>query len=60
MLLGTVFPLLYEAFSGQQVTVGSPYFDTMTVPLGLALLTLMAVGPVLPWRKTTSPLSATA
>jgi cytochrome c-type biogenesis protein CcmF len=52
VLLGTVFPLLYEAFKGQQVTVGSPYFDTMTIPLGLALLTLMAVGPVLPWRKT--------
>ena len=45
VLLGTVFPLLYEAFRGQQVTVGSPYFDTMTIPLGLALLTLMAVGP---------------
>ena len=53
VLLGTVFPLLYEAFRGQQVTVGSPYFDTMAIPLGLALLTLMAVGPVLPWRKTT-------
>jgi cytochrome c-type biogenesis protein CcmF len=53
VLLGTVFPLLYEAFRGQQVTVGSPYFDTMTIPLGLGLLTLMAVGPVLPWRKTT-------
>jgi cytochrome c-type biogenesis protein CcmF len=52
VLLGTVFPLLYEAFRGQQVTVGSPYFDTMTIPLGLGLLTLMAVGPVLPWRKT--------
>jgi cytochrome c-type biogenesis protein CcmF len=53
VLLGTVFPLLYEAFRGQQVTVGSPYFDTMTIPLGLTLLTLMAVGPVLPWRKAT-------
>lgn len=52
ILLGTVFPLLYEAFRGQQVTVGSPYFDTMTIPLGLLLLTLMAIGPVLPWRKT--------
>ncbi len=51
VLLGTVFPLLYEAFSGQQVTVGAPYFDTMTLPIGLALLLLMAVGPALPWRK---------
>jgi cytochrome c-type biogenesis protein CcmF len=51
VLLGTVFPLLYEAFSGQQVTVGAPYFDAMTLPIGLGLLLLMAVGPVLPWRK---------
>ena len=51
VLLGTVFPLLYEAFSGQQVTVGAPYFDAMTLPIGLALLLLMAAGPVLPWRK---------
>src|SRR5579875_3583976 len=53
VLLGTVFPLLVEALRGQQVTVGRPYFDTMTVPIGLALLLLMAVGPALPWRKTT-------
>jgi cytochrome c-type biogenesis protein CcmF len=52
VLLGTVFPLLYEAFDGQQVTVGSPYFDTMTLPIGLALLFMMAIGPALPWRKT--------
>ncbi len=53
VLLGTVFPLLYEALKNQQVTVGAPYFDTMTLPVGLALLVLMAIGPALPWRKTT-------
>ncbi|MGA3354213.1 MAG: cytochrome c-type biogenesis CcmF C-terminal domain-containing protein [Acidimicrobiales bacterium] len=51
VLLGTVFPLLVEALNGQQVTVGRPYFDTMTLPLGLALLFFMAVAPALPWRK---------
>jgi cytochrome c-type biogenesis protein CcmF len=30
--------------------LGEPYFDRMTVPLGLALLFLMAVAPALPWR----------
>jgi cytochrome c-type biogenesis protein CcmF len=54
VLLGTVFPLLYEAFRGQQVTVGAPYFNAMTVPIGLALLFFMAIGPALPWRKTTA------
>jgi cytochrome c-type biogenesis protein CcmF len=51
VLLGTVFPLLLEAVNGQQVTVGRPYFDTMTLPIGLALLFFMAVAPALPWRK---------
>lgn len=50
VLLGTVFPLIAEAVQGTQLSVGEPYFDRMTVPLGLALLFLMAVAPVLPWR----------
>jgi cytochrome c-type biogenesis protein CcmF len=54
VLLGTVFPLLYEAFRGQQVTVGAPYFNAMTLPIGLALLFLMSIGPALPWRKATA------
>ncbi len=53
VLLGTVFPLLYEALNaGQQVTVGAPYFNRVVIPLALALLFLMAVAPALPWRKT--------
>jgi cytochrome c-type biogenesis protein CcmF len=51
VLLGTVYPLLYEALTQQQVNVGAPYFDTVAVPVGLALLFLMAVAPVLSWRK---------
>ncbi|MFA5565690.1 MAG: heme lyase CcmF/NrfE family subunit [Acidimicrobiia bacterium] len=52
ILLGTVFPLLIEAFNGDQVRIGEPYFERMSVPLGLAMLTLMAIAPVLPWRST--------
>ncbi len=54
VLLGTVFPLLYEAVNnGQQITVGAPYFNRLVIPIGLGLLFLMAVAPALPWRKTT-------
>jgi cytochrome c-type biogenesis protein CcmF len=54
VLLGTVFPLLYEALNGgTQVGVGAPYFNRFFVPVGLGLLFLMAVAPALPWRKTT-------
>jgi cytochrome c-type biogenesis protein CcmF len=51
VLIGTVFPLFVQAFRNQTITIGRPYFDTFTVPLGLALLFFMAVAPVLPWRK---------
>jgi cytochrome c-type biogenesis protein CcmF len=54
VLLGTVFPLFYEALDhGTQIGVGAPYFNRFFVPVGLALLFLMAVAPALPWRKTT-------
>jgi len=51
VLLGTVFPLLAEAINGDQLSVGAPYFDRMTAPIGFTLLFLMAVAPALPWHK---------
>jgi cytochrome c-type biogenesis protein CcmF len=56
VLLGTVFPLIVQVLNGQQITVGSPYFDTMTMPIVVCLLFLMAVAPVLPWRKASGEL----
>jgi cytochrome c-type biogenesis protein CcmF len=53
VLLGTVFPLVVEAVRGSQMSVGRPYFDTMAVPIGVALLFLMGVGPALPWGRAT-------
>jgi cytochrome c-type biogenesis protein CcmF len=54
VLLGTVYPLVVEATSDRQLNVGSQYFDRMTMPVALALLFLMAVAPVLPWRKASA------
>ncbi len=58
VLLGTVFPLIAEAVQGDQLSVGSPYFERMTMPIGLTLLFLMAVAPALPWRKASGELLA--
>jgi cytochrome c-type biogenesis protein CcmF len=55
VLLGTVFPLVVEAVRGAQMSVGEPYFDKMAVPVGLALLFLMGVGPALPWGRARGP-----
>jgi cytochrome c-type biogenesis protein CcmF len=56
VLLGTVYPLIYEALRDQPLSVGRPYFDRMTTPLALTLLFLMAVAPALPWRKASGAL----
>ena len=54
VLLGTVFPLVIEALQNRQIAVGAPFFDKLSMPIGLALLTLMAIAPVLPWRKAST------
>ena len=51
IFLGTVFPLISEAVAGVQVSVGAPYFNSVTVPLFLLLVFLMAVGPIIAWRR---------
>jgi cytochrome c-type biogenesis protein CcmF len=56
VLLGTVFPLLIEAYNDERISVGTPYFNRMTMPIGFALLFLMAVAPALPWRKASGEL----
>jgi cytochrome c-type biogenesis protein CcmF len=54
VLLGTLFPLVVEAWKGEQMSVGGPYFDRMAVPVGVALLFLMGVGPALPWGRASA------
>ena len=51
IFLGTIFPLLSEAVAGTQVSVGAPYFNSVTVPLFLLLVFLMGVGPMIAWRS---------
>jgi cytochrome c-type biogenesis protein CcmF len=52
VLLGTTFPLMVEAVNGNRVSVGPPYFNMVSVPIGVLLLFLMGIGPALPWRRT--------
>lgn len=51
VLLGTLFPLIAEAVNGSRLSVGEPYFNATAIPIVLALLFLMGVGPALPWHQ---------
>jgi cytochrome c-type biogenesis protein CcmF len=50
VLIGTLYPLAAEAW-GDKVSVGPPYFNKATVPIGLALMLALLVGPMLRWRR---------
>ena len=52
VLWGTMFPVISELFTGDQITVGPPWFNNIMIPIGLALLLLTGVGPLLAWRHT--------
>ena len=51
VFVGTTYPLMAEALRGVKVSVGEPYYNQMAVPLGVAILFLMGVGPALPWGQ---------
>jgi cytochrome c-type biogenesis protein CcmF len=50
---GTWFPKISEALTGQDASVGVPWFDRYTVPLALILVLLSGIGPVIAWRRAT-------
>ena len=55
ILFGTIFPLIYEAFTGgKQISVGAPYFEIILFPFALALGLLQGVALYLSWGKSSS------
>ncbi len=52
--LGTTFPVISEAVTGEKISVSAPFFNRVNVPIALALLMLTGVGPVLSWKRATA------
>lgn len=51
VFLGTFYPLLVDAMTGEKISVGAPYFDRVFAPMMIALLAVMAIAPMLKWRE---------
>ncbi|HMF92125.1 MAG TPA: heme lyase CcmF/NrfE family subunit [Candidatus Angelobacter sp.] len=52
IVCGTLWPLLSEAVVHYKVAFRVPYFNKVTIPTGLFLIFLTAVGPLLAWGST--------
>jgi cytochrome c-type biogenesis protein CcmF len=53
IMWGTFFPLISEAITGTQSSVGPPWFDRLATPLAIVLVLLTGIGPLLAWRRVT-------
>jgi cytochrome c-type biogenesis protein CcmF len=50
VLFGTLYPLVAEAM-GAKVSVGPPYFNPMSALFFVPMLVVLAIGPLLRWRR---------
>jgi len=55
VFLGTIYPLLIDAFGAGKISVGPPYFEAVFVPLMAPALFLMGVGPLARWKHSSIP-----
>jgi cytochrome c-type biogenesis protein CcmF len=51
VLLGTLYPLILEAATGETISVGPPYFAMTFTPLMLVAFVLLPAGPLLAWKR---------
>ena len=51
VFLGTIYPLLIEAFTNNKISVGEPYYNSVVVPIIIPAILVMGIGPLLGWEK---------
>lgn len=51
VLWGTIYPVVAEATTGVRLTVGPPFFNSVFIPVGLAIVGLTGIGPLISWRR---------
>ena len=51
VLIGTLYPLFLDGLTGEKVSVGPPYFNSVFIPIMVPLVLAMGVGPLLSWKR---------
>ena len=55
VLLGTIYPLVLDALGVGKISVGTPYFEMVFVPLMSPAMFLLGIGPMARWKKASLP-----
>ncbi|TWB18751.1 cytochrome c-type biogenesis protein CcmF [Nitrospirillum amazonense] len=51
VFLGTLYPLFMDAVGGGKISIGPPFFNATFVPLMVPVVAVMAMGPLLSWKR---------
>jgi cytochrome c-type biogenesis protein CcmF len=51
IVIGTLYPIILDAFSSEKISVGEPYFNSVFIPIMLPLLLLMGIAPHVNWSQ---------
>ena len=51
VFIGTLYPLLLDAITGDKISVGPPFFNATFVPLMIPLIIALGFGPMLSWKR---------
>ncbi len=51
IFIGTFYPLFAQVSSGDQLSVGAPWYNFFFVPFSIAMMFAMAIGPLLSWKR---------
>ena len=51
VVTGTLYPLALEALTGEKISVGAPFFNTVLISIALPLFALMPIGQMLAWKR---------
>ena len=53
VMWGTMLSVISSGITGQEISVGPPFFNRVNLPIGIVLLALVGIGPVIAWRRAT-------
>ena len=52
VLLGTLYPIFTDAILKSKISVGPPFYNSVIIPVVVAFLFFMAIGPQVKWIKS--------
>jgi cytochrome c-type biogenesis protein CcmF len=55
VFIGTLYPLILDAISGEKVSIGPPFFESSFVWIMVPLFILTAAGPLMAWKRADLP-----